>query len=175
MLWAQSFVTVTEKLLRQLDYNTRREFHSHWEDFNSNLTATGYLKDKSATIAQSWWSCQCSRRRCGSLALQLDRIICVSSSLAASTAPSETTRASPQGGGLQISSSSVPRRPASKVCGVFNNRVITSCSGRQPRAVATDCCLGSLLDSPDKGALEPNTRVFVHLQLLEGALLSQEA
>lgn len=107
----------------------------------------GYLKDKSSIIAQLWWSCQ-SSHRCASSALWLDRTTYFSSPLAASTNPSETLRASPQGGGIQISPGMIPQSPVSQVCGVFSKKVITPCSGGQSRAVATDCTIWGVSRTP---------------------------
>lgn len=45
-------------------------------------------------------------------------------------------RASSQGGGFQVSSSLIPTITVTTVCGVFRNRVLPSCSRRQPKAIA---------------------------------------
>lgn len=56
--------------------------------------------------------------------------------LAAYTEPSDAGRTSPQGEGLQVSSSLVPPSPVPKVCDVFNNGVLPANSGRQPRVMS---------------------------------------
>lgn len=43
--------------------------------------------------------------------------------------------ASPQGGVFYVSSSVIPLRLVSKVCGVYSYRVLPSRPGRQPRAM----------------------------------------
>lgn len=45
-------------------------------------------------------------------------------------------RAGTQGGGFQVSSSLILPRPVSEVYDVFNNRVLPSSSGEQPRTMA---------------------------------------
>lgn len=43
--------------------------------------------------------------------------------------PSGTRKASPKGGGFQVTSSLGPLGPVSKVCGAFSNRDLSSTSG----------------------------------------------
>lgn len=55
--------------------------------------------------------------------------------LAAFIALSDTRRACLQGGGFLVSASLIPSSPVSEVYGVFNNRVLVSSSGEQPRTI----------------------------------------
>lgn len=68
--------------------------------------------------------------------LQLDRTIDCFSLLATGITP-DTMKANPQGRGFQVKSRSIPASSIrSKVCGVFNNRDLSSASGKQPKAAA---------------------------------------
>lgn len=55
---------------------------------------------------------------------------------AASIALSGIVKTNQQGGSFQVSSSLISLCPAVKVCYVFNNRILSSCDGEQPRAMA---------------------------------------
>ena len=52
-----------------------------------------------------------------------------------SIAPSDNVQASPQGGGVLVSSSSNPPCPLCEVCGVFVYKILPSGSGRQARVM----------------------------------------
>ena len=63
------------------------------------------------------------------------------SPLAACIVLSKAMRAILQGGGFQVSSSSIAPNPLSKVCPVFSNRVLPSGSGKQSRVLAIACVI----------------------------------
>lgn len=44
-------------------------------------------------------------------------------------------RASSQGGGFQVNSRLIPISTVPKVCGIFRNRALPSCSRRQPKVI----------------------------------------
>lgn len=44
-------------------------------------------------------------------------------------------RASSQGGGFQVNSRLIPISTVTKVCGIFRNRALPSCSRRQPKVI----------------------------------------
>lgn len=56
--------------------------------------------------------------------------------LASFIAHLNTMRGNPRGGVFQASSSSIPLRPVSEMCGTFRNKVLPSSSGMQQRAMA---------------------------------------
>lgn len=103
----------------------------------SNETALWFTsQDRSAVTAPVGIAC-CAGHCCGSEVLQLSTTIDCFFPWAACIAPSANNKASPRGGGFQISSSLVPPSTISKVCGVLSNRILLpSRSQRPPRATA---------------------------------------
>lgn len=103
--------------------------------------AVGYPQDVSATIAPFRISCR-SGHCCGLWALQLARTVNCWPPLTF-ISPSDT-----MGVGFCVNSSWIPPRPASKVCGVFSNRILPSSSGRHPRSIAITYIVWGALGFP---------------------------
>lgn len=61
--------------------------------------------------------------------------ICLFSLVITPIAPSDNVQASPQGGGVLVSSSSNPPCPLCEVCGVFVYKILPPGSGRQAGAM----------------------------------------
>lgn len=71
----------------------------------------------------------------------------IASPLAAWKAPSDTMRASPQGGDFSLFL--FPPRPVPKAHGAFSNRVLLSSTERQPRTMSITYIVRESLTSPD--------------------------
>ena len=97
----------------------------------------------STTTTPLWSLCHagCCGGCGGSQALQLDRAVGCVPLLEVSTAPCGIVKASPQGGGIQVSSSSKAIYPVSEVHSVFSNKNLTSISEQevQPRTTLIAC------------------------------------